>query len=1139
MPKRRATVDSDDERELDASPNSKRTRTADVSDDEQDARPSRARVNKGKGKARAELEEDQVEDGDDAEPEQGDEKVDTEAFEKRYGATVFKNLEAKRSKAGYGGVADYGIIESIEMHQFMCHKSLSFTFGPNINFIIGGKSAVLSAITVALGGKTASTGRGSGLKSFIREGQQVAEVTIALKNQGDEAYKPEEYGKSIFITRRFTTQGGSTWKIKGTKDGHVVSNKKEELAAICDHMNIQVDNPMNVLTQDAARQFLSTSTAAEKYQFFLRGTQLSQLSTEYETCLENITNTTKVLSHKRDAIPDLEAAFKDAKQKFEEASKAREQKRRVDDLKKELAWAHVNTKQREMEAKMQDAAKQERRLPKIKAEIEKAEAEVDTANAEVLRLEAEVDSFGSQDELKEKHNEAKRKVATEKREIAECRNDRRNIEDSIKILKQSIDGLQQQIDQETQRMAANTQAKRDERQRKLTAANANVEKAEREHGEIASIIRALEEEAAEVQKEGTAKEEEAKALKAKIQNCSGMIQRCNEMEKNRYVAYGSGIGFVVQKINQMNWHGAKPLGPLGEHVKVKDVKKWAPLLRNQLGRYLTAFAVTDSRDHKALKALLNETRNTNVMIIIYEPDLFDYSGGEPPKPIPTVLRALEFSDEHAKRIFINQRSIERMMLGTTRREGEDILRQVGSGRAWTADGFEIRRFAEGGGSTNPITFGRRNDNSELLLTEKAATEKARYEAEKREAEERHEPLSKEAHDLRRRFHKLKTDIEAKKRELQNAHRRLTQAKLQLRAIEDEAQEEIPVDLTTLEQEKYDNEKEKDSLTDQFKEVVERMAEHEGILRGYQKEENALRDQVDSWNTQHSELVNQVSDAATARLRAQNRKQHFEGKLNEEQAKLDAENKIVDELQQEFEQWSADALKYCERVETSRSTQQIQRQIDSVQAALKEREKKQGYTVEETTVEVNKAKAKLDSAKKELNQMIRLNKLLKNSVMERMKRWQDFRLHIALRCKFIFTYNLSQRGYFGNIKFNHEDNTLSLQVQTEDQTNNKAREKEIQALSGGEKSFSTICLLLSLWESIGCPLRCLDEFDVFMDAVNRRISMKMMIDTANQSDKKQYVLITPQDMTNIHIGPTVRVHRMTDPERGQGTLAMAS
>ena len=37
---------------------------------------------------------------------------------------------------------------------------------------VGGKSAVLTAITVALGGKANLTGRGNGLKCFIREGQR-------------------------------------------------------------------------------------------------------------------------------------------------------------------------------------------------------------------------------------------------------------------------------------------------------------------------------------------------------------------------------------------------------------------------------------------------------------------------------------------------------------------------------------------------------------------------------------------------------------------------------------------------------------------------------------------------------------------------------------------------------------------------------------------------------------------------------------------------------------------------------------------------------------------------------------------------------------------------------------------------------
>jgi len=208
--------------------------------------------------------------------------------------------------------------------------------------------------------------------------------------------------------------------------------------------------------------------------------------------------------------------------------------------------------------------------------------------------------------------------------------------------------------------------------------------------------------------------------------------------------------------------------------------------------------------------------------------------------------------------------------------------------------------------------------------------------------------------------------------------------------------------------------------------------------------------------------------------------------------------------------------------------------------LKEREKRHGASVEEMAKEVNKSKEQLDKAEKELKQMSSLSKALKASLLVRLSRWQEFRRHIALRCKHVFQMHLSNRGYYGKILFNHHLSTLTLRVQTDDQLQTQGmKDKDPRSLSGGEKSFSTICLLLSLWDSIGCPLRCLDEFDVFMDAVNRRISMKMMIDTANTSDKKQYILITPQDMTNVQLGPTVRVLRMSDPERGNGMLPFAS
>lgn len=72
--------------------------------------------------------------------------------------------------------------------------------------------------------------------------------------------------------------------------------------------------------------------------------------------------------------------------------------------------------------------------------------------------------------------------------------------------------------------------------------------------------------------------------------------------------------------------------------------------------------------------------------------------------------------------------------------------------------------------------------------------------------------------------------------------------------------------------------------------------------------------------------------------------------------------------------------------------------------------------------------------------------------------------------------------------------------------------------------------------MGSPIRCLDEFDVFMDSANREVSMRMMIQAARRSVGRQFVLITPQAMGRYTEGVAdVHVHKMADPERGQTTL----
>lgn len=44
---------------------------------------------------------------------------------------------------------------------------------------------------------------------------------------------------------------------------------------------------------------------------------------------------------------------------------------------------------------------------------------------------------------------------------------------------------------------------------------------------------------------------------------------------------------------------------------------------------------------------------------------------------------------------------------------------------------------------------------------------------------------------------------------------------------------------------------------------------------------------------------------------------------------------------------------------------------------------------------------------------------------------------------------------------------------------KAVLSDMRSLSGGERSFSTVCFVLSLWAIAEAPFRALDEFDVYM------------------------------------------------------------
>lgn len=68
--------------------------------------------------------------------------------------------------------------------------------------------------------------------------------------------------------------------------------------------------------------------------------------------------------------------------------------------------------------------------------------------------------------------------------------------------------------------------------------------------------------------------------------------------------------------------------------------------------------------------------------------------------------------------------------------------------------------------------------------------------------------------------------------------------------------------------------------------------------------------------------------------------------------------------------------------------------------------------------------------------------------------------------------------------------------------------------GGERSFSTLAFILALGERAESPFRAMDEYDVFMDAITRRIATQTLLQNAMEQDGMQLLLLTPQVCTEL-------------------------
>lgn len=378
----------------------------------------------------------------------------------------------------------------------------------------------------------------------------------------------------------------------------------------------------------------------------------------------------------------------------------------------------------------------------------------------------------------------------------------------------------------------------------------------------------------------------------------------------------------------------------------------------------------------------------------------------------------------------------------------------------------------------------------------------------------------------------------------------------------------------------------DEQVEDLKNQLTDMRPQDGKLDVLRTELRTAQDQVEHFRSQLSEAVRQKEEVALSN-------KDYKADLDNLQRRLDEKDEAIAAAEKKREKWSvnktkilraknekdalvkggeealqdannkhrlatetlADWTSQAEQVsarvpiEEGETYDLIDKKLRRMNSDLARSEAEIGANAEDLAAAALAAETAFKNAERSFRTENSLAEELLACLRTRRGRWTYFRSAISQRARCEFMNLLRERAFRGQMRFDHITKQLDLQVEPDatrrisastshgKRNSDGAEGRQTKTLSGGEKSFSTICMLLALWEAMGSPIRCLDEFDVFMDSVNRDISMKMMIGAARQSIGRQYILITPQAMGSAELGTDVRVIRLSDPERGQTVLEL--
>lgn len=1050
--------------------------------------------------------------------------------------------------------AEAGVISKLDLKNFMCHDSFVLDFGPQINFIIGrngsGKSAVLTGISVALGARATDTDRGNSLKGLIKHGKNVSRATVTLLNKGQQAFKHEEFGDKIIIERVLKVEGSHSISVKNSR-GKTISTKKSTVDEILQFFSITIANPMTILTQTEAKNFLAHSSSTDKFNSFMTGTRLKEAYDNLKRTFSDAKEVSKALEEHEQIYNEVSKELEEAKEIVSRFSASKELERERELIVGKFNWFFhlcnryrydrcnelINEKKEQKKTKVESIAD-------LKKVIENDSTELSDVN--LIKLPKSEEDLKNVDLVINRH-----KVTM------------RSYKSDIDVLVKQIADVEENIQSCEKEITENDKLIKDEEFKLSKTNDGTTEKLEKFITERTTEHTALKEKMKDlINKVDDAKEEYDKVR-------TSLSKEYNECESNKRTAYeklnsaqnqqarndpvllfSNANQKLIRDINSMksmNKFKKEVRGPLGLHVKLNAQYKSAKtIIETMLARPLTTVLCEDYSDMRQLMNLHGKHGLQN-QVILKQPETFDYSHEIPQTKYPSILDALNIDDPVIKCQLVDSHKLHRVLLIRSRKDAEQALiddkQNLIASVICIVDGSGPVQMSKKNGSfqADPINSGRGEMECRLQILGESLSDS--YQNEYDEAV----TLSKEAKkkmddgefEVKKNMLSLMTEKDKVRKEWLDLGTAISKSQVKLDSLTNQ-----DVKLEYLKDQKSillsKSAKAKESLIPLKKEFDGKTETMKTEISLY----NEIKTEYETKNNSYKELKHQVEQFESRIKHKTNDIKIIENELDAIDENIRKVSDAAPGFKEIADDREAKALKYCQLEETNllslnrekffdkdekRATEiQINNELERIESEIQHLEEQSGISRETAEINLLNVNDKMTQILKNRTDMNSIWKGLKSGLEERNDNLRQTTLSVFQEVENNFINALATRGFRGAIDFNIEKGTLTLMVATKEDSPLRV----VESFSGGEKSYAQISFLFAIWGPMHSRIRGLDEFDVFMDQINRRIALKLILDKVKQNSKRQTIFITPLSVSGVEglNDISVHIHEISPPER---------